>query len=877
MTAPNTDEDDAGLDPTIDHSITRILNEAGGDGVRLAESTEPSWGDAGDVDEAVRALGQRASSKRYSIEKVIAKGGMGMVFNAMDLNVRRKIAMKVMLPEAESSPDQVVRFIEEAQVTGQLEHPGIVPVYELGVDGSGNVYYTMKLIKGKTLKEILRLLVEDDKKTIAAFPLTRLLTIFQKVCDAMAYSHNKHVVHRDLKPENIMIGEYGEVHVVDWGLAKVVDRMKPSVEAEIGTSTNAMLEAVNSLRQDESHKAYATMHGQVLGTPKYMAPEQAMGVVDSIDARTDVYSLGAILYNILTLSTAVSGDSIHVLLTKVIMGEIVQPSQYNSGGTHESALPHCPSNRIPDGLSAIVMKAMATKKENRFQSVEGLQEDIYSWMNGYAPSAENAGLGKQAWLFIERHRAMIGLAASSILIIFGLLIFVAVTAKQGENRALVAMTQAQEARKEAEVAKLASAESEEKLKTIAQKTAAETWQKAMACFKSDDLEQAEQHLGVCEQLNPNDPNIWLMKGRMELLKLNLKAAKKHFLEYKRRAKDSKADEYLGILRQLDMASDDLAQLEGSSSGGPESWRGRSLAGAFKGMLAMKENSPRESKKAKVTDALMKDEAEAPGSDRTDTSRSQLASEEKSRRLKQTDGKVGRRNRQSQRQVRMQFVAQALASKKDPVLAANMFNRLGQRGEAVRIQARVLQRDFKKTNSVQGNMAVKTMATSQTLQVKMPANADLKDLTALNGLPIDELDLSNGKIRDLNQLKLPNLTQFSTTSSDIVDVAPLAQMPLTKLQLTNAQVIDFAPLEGMKLTELDLSNTKVTDLNWLAEMPLKKLILKNTTVTDISPLKGMELVEVDLRGSKVTDLSVLKDMKTLKLINGQSAAKFWEKK
>src|SRR4029434_1261634 len=158
--------------------------------------------------------------KKHRVITTIARGGMGVVLQARDLRIRRNVAMKVMKTGAQFSRENVLRFIDEAQLSGQLEHPNIVPVYDLGIDEHGEIFYSMKYVRGITLDEILRGLRNGRAETIEEYPLSTLLTIFQKICDAIAFAHSKGVVHRDLKPENVMIGRYGEVLVMDWGLAK---------------------------------------------------------------------------------------------------------------------------------------------------------------------------------------------------------------------------------------------------------------------------------------------------------------------------------------------------------------------------------------------------------------------------------------------------------------------------------------------------------------------------------------------------------------------------------------------------------------------------------------------------------------------------------
>src|SRR5262249_29593447 len=155
----------------------------------------------------------------YAIGREVARGGMGAIREAEHVSLRRKVAMKVMLSGKQASRDAALRFEREAQVLAQLEHPNIVPIHDLGIDEQGQVFYTMKFVKGVTLKNVLEEIKTSNAETISKYPLTNLLTIFQKVCDAVSFAHSKGVIHRDLKPENVMLGDFGEVLVMDWGLA----------------------------------------------------------------------------------------------------------------------------------------------------------------------------------------------------------------------------------------------------------------------------------------------------------------------------------------------------------------------------------------------------------------------------------------------------------------------------------------------------------------------------------------------------------------------------------------------------------------------------------------------------------------------------------
>jgi serine/threonine protein kinase len=308
---------------------------------------------------------------KYDIGGMIAQGGMGAILDAQDKVLRRKVAMKMMLTNG--SQEQLLRFIEEAQITGQLEHPNIVPVYELGVDEHEQVFYTMKLVRGLTLHHVLHLIENGFAETVAKYPLTVLLTIFQKICDALAFAHSKGVIHRDLKPANIMLGEYGEVLVMDWGLARASGRNEAA-----GTEPERTL--VRSTRQDEG-ASMITSVGMVLGTPQYMPPEQARGETDKFDARTDIYSLGAILYHMLTLEPPISGDDVGEMLQSVADGKV--GARFAVVGRKRTpstrALPHISGGKIPEPLAAITRKAMAMRQDDRYQTVKDLQAAVQAF------------------------------------------------------------------------------------------------------------------------------------------------------------------------------------------------------------------------------------------------------------------------------------------------------------------------------------------------------------------------------------------------------------------------------------------------------------------------------------------------------------------
>lgn len=387
----------------------------------------------------------------------IAQGGMGAILQADDCKIGRKIAVKVMLPEAALDEDQKKRFVQEAAVLGRLEHPNIVPVHDLGRDSEGQLYYSMKLVVGRTLQDIIDDLRKEDSTALAHYTLDRLLTIFRKVCDAMAFSHSEGIVHRDLKPENIMVGEFGEVLVMDWGISKILGDAESIPDPAPG-STEEQLANMD---------IGATLEGSVMGTPQYMSPEQAAGEVADIDARSDIYSLGAILYAVLTLRPPVEGKNVYEVLDKVQAGDLMAPTQFgkttgSSATPRETEdvieakkiapLPHMEGGRVPPALSAVVMKALSLKKADRYQKVGALGEDLEKWQGGFATSAEEAGLAKQVALLIRRHKTLFTTATAAWAIITALAVWFVINLQAKEQRALAGEAAAVEERETARLA-----------------------------------------------------------------------------------------------------------------------------------------------------------------------------------------------------------------------------------------------------------------------------------------------------------------------------------------------------------------------------------------------------------------------------------------
>ncbi len=409
--------------------------------------------------------------RQYKRLSRLGSGGMGDVYEVRDIGCRRNVAMKF-IRKRDTRSALVNRFAAEARITAQLEHPNIVPVHDFGLDADNNLFYTMKRIRGTSLQEILVGLVERDPEMVRLYPLSRLLSIFQRACDALAFAHSRGVIHRDIKPDNIMVGDFGEVLLVDWGIAKITGDDRPTQPygadptappagdaAGLGPGAGDGIEA-------SSHNTFS---GTVLGTPGYMSIEQAEGRVDEIDGRSDIFSLGVTLYVILTLRHPM-GDCDRTGFFRLLeKGEIPCPSDQNNSEQwirDPKRYPppvHCPRYLIPPSLSAVAMKAMATAPKDRYQTVTELQADIERYQSGFATAAEDAGALRVILLLIRRHR----LLSAGLVIIAALSTFFVVeliaSERRARNQQLLAEQNAQLARENEATAERASKEARQRL------------------------------------------------------------------------------------------------------------------------------------------------------------------------------------------------------------------------------------------------------------------------------------------------------------------------------------------------------------------------------------------------------------------------------
>ncbi len=809
---------------------------------------------------------------KYKVKYHLCAGGMKSIIKVKDRDSGRDVAMASMhTPENKSD---VSRFIQEAKIAANLEHPNIVPVHDIGLNSSGDPYFVMKLLGGETLGSIIQKLKDNDPKYIKTYNLHLRLNIFVKICNAIAFAHSKGIIHLDLKPENIQIGDFGEVLVLDWGLAKVIGAPEENIPVENKNKTDNYPTVIERLRDTSIE---LTIDGIIKGTPGFMAPEQVQGKNTDKNEKTDIYALGALLYNLLTLEKPFTGDSSKKVMIKTITEPVIPPRI------------RTPNYFIPKSIEAVTLKALAFEPKDRYSNVQKLISDIDAFLGGYATSAEKAGFFKHLFLMVKRHKTVTFLLSLFLItgIMFGSYVLLDHYRQWGN------WTNVYSEDFSTNTAKIKNLFFLDPL--IKDETA--PWQQT-----SGGLQMAKMHwvwlkntkvrgdnkviieimckgrpeaFEICinsqiqDQLNNTHVppgysfQFGAWNGRGNIISKNIKSqltdttnnvasnfesGKLHKLTLER--KDGKISMSVDGIKSLEIidyfppTGKKLSQI---------GFRSYSSSTYLQSIKVYRWALPEKTSPLIAGDALAEyqfsDEAIAKyltiAENREGT---KIASEALLKAYLTASSNDIAKQRNKMKEIKLKMMEkypesnhcgeileqEALYSwKYDKELALALLPKLFEAFPDNKVMLKILQLKHEKLPKKIGQALLSWISKSKNIRELNISRMGLKNIDKLQGLQLTSLDCS---WNSLNQLDA------------------IAGMQLENLNCAGCEITSLEPLRGMKLKDLIISNNKINNLTPLTGMPIERLRCRINKLTSIQPLKGMPLKRLECGGNQITDLS-----------------------
>jgi len=804
--------------------------------------------------------------KKYDIGGLVGHDSMGETVDAFEATTGRVVAMKIMLSSL--SEEEILRFVAEAQITSQLEHPNIIPVHELGIDEEDHVFYTTKLVQGVTLKKLLQKIADGDAETIAQYPLAQLLTIFQKICDAVAFAHSRTVIHRQLKPSNITIGEYGDVLVMNWGNAGF-----------LWTSGGQQADAPPAKTRSTS-----TLDRVSSSTKLSPVPNPA---ADTLDPQEDILALGAILYQILGVRPPTA-----------------------SAPASSPVRPHLPGGRIPESLAAVARKARSADVRNRYASVPELQADITAYQDGFATGAEQASLAKQFALLVRRHKREARAVAASFAVLLALGLGAYVYVARERNVALLEGQRAEQQRLAADQQRLEAAtertraererqRAEQTLKDLS--TAAPAYQRqATALVQVQKFEAALESIGFAIALAPDNADYPLIQAHtLQAMQRLPEAAASYRQVLTLRPTDAAAKTNLELGERLvaEAAGKPLSKSQQTALLQAVIAQKRSADGVYLASMIARQDDER---LAKMKEQL------APATTQSDWNDARFARRE--------DGTVALDL--------SDLTLPDLALLHDLPISALNIARTGVT-DFTPLASLPLTRLDCSGNSLADLSPLKGKALEELLLRDCPVT----DLAVLQGMPLATLNLAGTPITSLEALRgLPLRRLDCFGCRQLTDFAPLATLATLDTLSVPAQFTDLALLPKMRalqrlgsgdfgtgvaafdkvptvasflaargqqlallgklaprleqlrqalrqvgapesaiaavsvgvdgFMDLDLTALPLDNLAVLSGLPIRRLVIKSTRISDLTPLRGLPLTILDASDTALKDLTPL---------------------
>ncbi|MBD3419658.1 MAG: protein kinase [Chitinivibrionales bacterium] len=854
--------------------------------------------------------------EKYAIKDKIGEGGMSTIVRVADKDIYRDVAMKLLRDK--NAKHKQDRFINEARITGQLEHPNIVPVHDMGIDNQGNPYFTMKIVKGRSLKELIEEYKTRNYSEKSDYPITRMVNVFIGVCNAVAFAHSRGVIHRDLKPANIMVGDYGEVLVMDWGLAKVKDpdEQPRHVISEYAVSSTWQLDQdeaglmLGNGKQDidsdniTAPEFESTNEGSVWGTPAYMSPEQAAGHIKDIDERSDIFALGAILYEMLTLNRAVHGNSFKELIKNTREGRIIPI---------EACIP--PMWNVPKELCAITMKALSVDPEKRYRNVRAMRRDIERFVAGRSVSAKEDTLWESFMRLARRNvAASISIASASLILLIVLTLTYSSNLKQRRlaEKALADFKAEQKAREVLTARNTLESARPWRLffeDDFSDVRVANRWdiiygkyvvrnnQGAYVADRSDYLvsngqlrlrggtpqylllkQKVKGDLAIefdCSQTSDylndisiffdalqttNEVNIpfsgYLVQfgshdnTRIGLHKsgqtLHREYASPIIKEVTYHIRVERTDDRIRLYVNdtLRINYQDLDPLYGADRNliGLGGWGSTMI---FDNVKIYKRSAPLKTDIIELADRHLKRGNYSTAAD--------LFSE-----VLETSIESGRISRASAGKVRADSLA--IIKKKLPIFAVNLSYTWPEAKTRMEMADDGISLHLDAQNTY--GYTFKPLTNMPLSQLTARDWISLVDLSPLSHMPLKWLSLPGcTQIKSLEPLKgLPLVSLNLESCSSVWDISPLRELPIKELNLALTNVSDLNPLREMPLERLNLNRCyAVHDLEPLSFLPLKELKIDATNIEDIMPLSKLPLENLVMSQTRVADISPLKGL------------------
>ncbi len=803
---------EAGLAPSFGENEAVVIGHAGHSVMKLFRQRvnvpqvvlrEPKTEPAGPIARPKSPeMPDRGSDSRYQLQGEIARGGMGAILKGRDTDLGRDLAIKVLLDAHKDRPEIIQRFIEEAQIGGQLQHPGIAPVYELGQFPDKRPYFSMKLVKGETLSKLLA-----DRQD-AATERGKFLGIFEQVCQTMAYAHSRGVIHRDLKPANIMVGTFGEVQVMDWGLAKVLPAggvadetqslQKPPGQSIIQTLRSKGSDPPGAVGSAGSQ----TQMGCVMGTPAYMPPEQALGEIDQMDERADVFGLGAILAEILTGQPPYVGE------------DATQVFRLASRGKLEDCFQRLDACGADSELITLAKHCLELEPKDRPRDASVLAERVSGYLESVETKLRETELAKvDAQVRAEElHRRQKLAFTAGTVIVATLVIGIATSlwqAKRAENAAARAMSE--EARAVAVLDELRA-------------TAPAFAEQARALVAKEQFDEAIEKLDYAVKLRPDVAEFLLAKGDLLQCQFRLAEAAAIYREalgvepglVRAEASAKLCDELLAAKPNADgkLTRENLAKLhlamQRQQRPAAEIMPVARLLGEEKKLLV------------EYWVARLKD---LPVSGENPLGKRLTVREDGRLALDLSDTKV------------LDLIPLARA----PLAALNLSQC----------------QDLTDLSHLRGLDLIE-------LNLSETSVVDLTPLSEM--LTLEKLDVSSSPVTDLTALSALRLKSLECKGCPITDLNPIRKMSLQKIDLMDTRVADLSPLIGMPIKSIDLSRAPVLDFSPISQFPLEKCYFQHNRITDLTVLRGKPLKELSLWGCvQARNYEVLSEIKTLELL------------